>query len=148
MEILSQGNTLEEISNALNVSYETVKNDKKYLKKEAYKIITNSGIEVLAYQYCTMIQNILNCNKECWKLFHDKNSNAKIKIQALKTLIECSRELNQLIKDSTSVTTVENLKKRIDELNTFHNDDAAVRSYMTLTMPSMIESKSFDYVGK
>ena len=119
---------------------ETIKNDKKYLKKEAFRILTRSGTEELAYQYYTMIQNILNCNRECWKLFDDKDSSPKIKLQALKTTIECSRELNQLVKDSTSVTTLENLKKKIEEI-TAMQDNTAERSYMTVRMPSLVESE-------
>jgi hypothetical protein len=92
-----------------------------------------------------MIRNILNCNKECWKLFNAEDSSPKIKLQALKTSIECNRELNQLVKDSTSVTTLENLKKRLDEL-TASNENTAVRSYMTIPMPSLIESQSLDSV--
>ncbi len=136
---------MEEISNELKVSYETIKNDKKYLKKEAFKLLNNSGAEEMAYQYCTMIQNILNCNKECWEIFHAKDSSSKIKLQALKTSIECSRELNQLVKDSTSVTTMENLRKRVEELASFE-DNTAVRSYMRVSMPSLVDSQSHDYV--
>jgi len=33
--LLSQGNTFEKIANELDVSYETIKNDKKYLKNQA-----------------------------------------------------------------------------------------------------------------
>ncbi len=91
-----------------------------------------------------MIQNILNCNKECWGIFHDKNSSPKIKLQALKTSIECNRELNQLVKDSISVTTIETLKKKVEEL-TASQDNTQVRSYMTVPLPSFVESKSIDY---
>lgn len=89
-------------------------------------------------------QNILNCNKECWKLFHDKDSSPKIKLQALKTSIDCNRELNQLVNDSTSVSTLENLKKKVEELAA-SQDNTAVRSYMTVPLPTFVESESIDY---
>lgn len=139
--LLSQGSTLEDISKELKVSYETIKNDKKHLKKEAFEMLTNSRSEELAYQYCTMIQNILNCNKKCWEIFNDESSSPKIKLQALKTSVECNRELNQLVKDSTSVFTLENLKKRIDDLAA-SLDNETVKSYMTIPMPSLIHSQS------
>jgi DNA-binding CsgD family transcriptional regulator len=142
--LLSEGNTLEEISNELQVSYETIKNDKKYLKKDAFRILNNSGADEMAYQYCTMMQNILNCNKKCWEIFHAKDSSSKIKLQALKISIECNRELNQLVKDSTSVITLENLKKKVEEL-TASQDNTAVRSYMTVPLPSFVESDNVDY---
>ncbi len=58
----------------------------------------------------------------------------------MKTTIECSRELNQLVKDSTSVTTLENLKKKIEEISATQ-DNTAERSYMTVRMPSIVESE-------
>jgi hypothetical protein len=140
--LLSRGNTLEEISNELEVSYETIKNDKKYLKKGAYRILTKLGYEELAYQYCTMMQNILDCNKECWKLLQDKDSTPKIKLQALKTSIECNRELNQLVKDSTSVGIVEDLRKKIEELME-SQDSTSVKSYMNIPMPSFQNHSDF-----
>jgi len=134
--------TFEKIANELDVSYETIKNDKKYLKNQAIKI-TNSGTEELAYQYSMMIQNILYCNNKCWEIFQDKNSSPKIKLQALKTTIECSRELNQLVKDSTSVTTLEILKKKIEEISATQ-DNTVQRSYMTVRLPSLVDSHPLD----
>ncbi len=94
--LLAEGKTQIQIASFLNVSPQLIHDDIKAIERDAQRYILENVSKNTAYLLYISMGNILRVNKEAWKIFGDKKTTVRDKINSLKVSIQASESLQHL----------------------------------------------------
>ena len=146
--MIGEGLSLKEISDKLNVSYDTILDDKKAIIKSGIKFLKSLGNKELSFYYQGIIEDINHIKRELWSILKNTNDTAKNdkdhyypkdKLQAYKIIKECNTELREVFKESISLFVIEDYSQRIKRLEQITGIDTTGKkiSYMNLDLPKL-----------
>lgn len=135
--LIAEGRNETDISKILEVSLDTVYKDKKAMLKKALSYIETLGSRALAYLYEDMIEETNRVKREMWSILKNKESLPMDKIHSAKVVIQIITEKRELIKESVSFAVIEELKKRIEQLES--NEDNKT-NYFNQSLPELKDS--------
>ena len=107
-----------QIASELGVHQTTISDDIKVLKQTAQRFIFDLAKGDPAYYYKTCIDSIEDAQSQAWKIFqqHDNNdflNSTKLKLMALKVIIEANEAKFKLISYGPSVLAMKVLEERL-----------------------------------
>ena len=119
--LLAEGKTQIQIASFLKVSPQLIHDDIKAIERDAQKYILENVSKNTAYLLYISMGNILRVNKEAWKIYQDKKTTVRDKINSLKVSIQASEALQHLAIEGFNyqeayMTTID-LQKVLDEQN-------------------------------
>jgi len=119
--LLAEGKTQIQIASFLNVSPQLIHDDIKAIERDAQKYILENVSKNTAYLLYISMGNILRVNREAWKIYQDKNTGMRDKINSLKVSIQASTALQHLAIEGfnyqEAYMTSMDLQKVLDEQN-------------------------------
>jgi hypothetical protein len=124
--LLAEGKTQVQIASLLNVSPQLIHDDIKAIERDAQKYILENVSKNTAYLLYISMGNILRVNREAWKIYQDKKTTLRDKINSLKVSISASQALQHLAIEGfnyqeTYMTNIE-LQHVIDDQNKHRMD--------------------------
>jgi len=105
--------TEREIAKALKVSQSTIHRDIQELKLESKDFVIDL-VKYFGYYYQEAIGAVNQALREAWKVHH-KESNPRMKLQALSLIINGSETLFNLLADGPTVLGVQKMRERLEE---------------------------------
>ena len=127
--LLAEGLTASEISKQTHVSIEQVYDDLRCIKKDGHKFIRALGSKNLGYSYHVLITNLFHVNKDLWQITKDNEIMTSDKIRAYKTIVETTNTIKEIFKESINMITIEEMKKRIEDLELISNPDSESKTH-------------------
>lgn len=94
--LLAEGKTQIQIASFLKVSPQLIHDDIKAIERDAQKYILDNVSKNTAYLLYISMGNILRVNREAWKIYQDKKTTVRDKINSLKVSIQASDALQHL----------------------------------------------------
>ena len=94
--LLAEGKTQIQIASFLKVSPQLIHDDIKAIERDAQKYILENVSKNTAYLLYISMGNILRVNREAWKIYQDKKTTVRDKINSLKVSIQASEALQHL----------------------------------------------------
>ena len=119
--LLAEGKTQIQIASFLKVSPQLIHDDIKAIERDAQKYILENVSKNTAYLLYISMGNILRVNREAWKIYQDKKTTVRDKINSLKVSIQASEALQHLAIEGFNyqeayLTNID-LQKVLDEQN-------------------------------
>ena len=116
--LLAEGKTQVQIASLLKVSPQLIHDDIKAIERDAQKYILENVSKNTAYLLYISMGNILRVNKEAWKIYQNKHTGMRDKINSLKVSIQASTALQHLAIEGfnyqEAYTTTLELKRVMD----------------------------------
>lgn len=119
---VARGNmTQTEIAEKLGVDQTTISADIRALKEISQHFIYDLAKSDLAYYYKQSIDGIQEALAEAWKIYQQYDSNdffnsTKLKLMALKIIVQANEAKYKLLSDAPSVMTLKSLEDRLSRI--------------------------------
>lgn len=113
--------TQTEIAEKLGVDQTTISADIRALKEISQHFIYDLAKSDLAYYYKQSIDGIQEALAEAWKIYQQYDSNdffnsTKLKLMALKIIVQANEAKYKLLSDAPSVMTLKSLEDRLSRI--------------------------------
>jgi hypothetical protein len=124
--MLAEKQPLTKISKSLNVSYDTILDDKAAIQQQGYEFWYNiTDKKYLAYnQYLIMI-SIDKVMTKCWSVVdsRSKNISMKDKLSAMRLILDAGNYQENLFVKTPELLTLKELEDKSNKLDSNNNDN-------------------------
>jgi Homeodomain-like domain-containing protein len=105
IKLLSQGLTIDEVANILQVSPKTVQRDHVFVRQSSKQILQNWFMDTLPNEVLKNVARLTAINDTAWSLARKarEDHNAKIEIEALRLAREVAKDITEIATNNKSL---------------------------------------------